>query len=87
MKSSVVYVVGFLLPLMRSSLILSSHEVALRNVKNDLILMYSCYKQMVNTRRSSSHGDRRDSTNSSNPPPITKFSTVEQALMTQTQLL
>jgi hypothetical protein len=49
--------------------------------------MYSCYKQMVNTRRSSSHGDRRDSTNSTNPSPATNSPTIEQALMTPTQLL
>jgi hypothetical protein len=40
---------------------------------------------MVATRRSASHDDRRNATNS-NPPPPNPL-TIEQALMTQTQLL
>ena len=40
---------------------------------------------MVATRRSVSHDDRRNSTNS-NPPPSNPPS-IEQTLMTQTQLL
>jgi hypothetical protein len=40
---------------------------------------------MVATRRSASHGDRRNVANSNSPPPNPP--TVEQALMVQTQLL
>jgi len=40
---------------------------------------------MVSTRRSASHDDRRNPANS-NPPPSNPPS-IEQALMTQTQLL
>jgi len=40
---------------------------------------------MVATRRSASHDDRRNPTNSNPPPPNPP--SIEQALMTQTQLL
>ena len=40
---------------------------------------------MVATRRSASHYDRRSPTNSNPPPPNPP--SIEQALMTQTQLL
>ena len=47
--------------------------------------MHTCWQQMVATRRSASQGAGRNAPTSNTPP--SNYPSIEQALMTQTQLL